>query len=411
MEVALYKIGIALYLLAVRIASLFKPKARLFLEGRKNLLPNIKKQLEHEARPRIWVHCASLGEFEQGRPIIESIRKEYPQYAIIVTFFSPSGYEPRKNYSGADYVFYLPVDNAANAKQFIEYVNPTLCLFVKYELWFYLLKEISRKKIPCVLISAIFTERHGFFKWYGGLQRRMLKRFDHIFVQDITSKKLLESIHIKHVSVSGDTRFDRVADLLNEPFANTFIEKFCGTHKVIVAGSTWREDEQFLKKLMAGLSDEWRLLLIPHEIDKSHLHEIKTLFGDCSFYTKTPDASSKVLVIDTVGMLSKLYRYATITWIGGAFGKEGVHNVLEAAVYGKPVYFGPVYHQFLEAQGLIDAGGALSVAQPAQLLQHFEKYATDDSYQKMCAEAADYVRSNTGATLITMKGIAGWLKQ
>ncbi|MCW3122672.1 MAG: lipid 3-deoxy-D-manno-octulosonic acid transferase [Flavipsychrobacter sp.] len=404
----IYRLGIGAYTTAIRIAALFNAKAKLFIEGRKGLLPKIKEALSGEKRPRIWMHCASLGEFEQGRPVLDELRSKYPHYAIVVTFFSPSGYEIRKDYPGADHVFYLPMDTRHNANEFLDIVQPVLCLFVKYEFWYYYLSAIASRHIPVLLISAVFVKEQGFFKWYGGLQRSMLRCFSHIFVQDSASLELLKSIKINNTSIGGDTRFDRVITAAGRVEDLPLAAHFANGHKVLIAGSTWKEDEQFLHKVINLLPSSWKVIIVPHEVDNEHISNIETLFSntlvkwsDCQ--NKSADLSvamdgKRVLLVDKVGFLLQLYRYGTVAWIGGGFGKEGVHNVLEAAVYGMPCFYGPVFHQFIEAKELIHKGGAFTTSDPPDLVSSIKELDDELRYKQHATAAREYVLSGSGAT-------------
>ncbi|XZF15284.1 3-deoxy-D-manno-octulosonic acid transferase [Chitinophagaceae bacterium MMS25-I14] len=401
MSVLLYWLGLRLYNIILHIAAMFNPKAKLFVKGRKGLPDRIRYALINERRSRIWMHCASLGEFEQGRPLLEKLRKQYPGHAFVLTFFSPSGYEVRKNYEGADYIFYLPLDSVMNARRFLRYVQPDLCIFVKYELWYYYLTGIARKNIPAILVSAIFREKQSFFQWYGALQRRMLHCFTHIFVQDEVSVKLLLKAGFENVSVSGDTRFDRVAEAAEQVTPVTAAGEFCRSHKIIVAGSTWPADETILFDTMKLLPGHWKLLLVPHEVHESHIAALQKTWGSeaVKWSEWEPTSDCRVLIVDTVGLLLKLYQYATIAWIGGGFGKAGVHNVLEAAVYGKPCFYGPVYYQFLEAKALISEGGAFTVQTAAELAEQILHLEQDTAAYEHAADAATtYVQKNAGAT-------------
>lgn len=398
----LYRITIVLYTLAVRFAALFKPKAKLFIEGRKGLLLKIKAQMGQETRPRIWMHCASLGEFEQGRPILESIRSQYPHYAIVLTFFSPSGYQVRKKYKGADYVFYLPIDSASNAKQFILNVHPSLAIFVKYDLWYYYLYELKAKNIPCVLVDAIFRPQQGFFKWYGTVQRKMLGLLSHIFVQIDDSISLLNNIGIQAVSVAGDTRFDRVLSVAERVESIEKIEQIAERYRLLIAGSTWSEDEQLLANILPQLPPNWKLIIVPHEVDEERISSIEKLFEGRIKRWSTWDEKTldkQVLVLDTIGLLLKLYRYGSIAWIGGGLSSGGVHNVLEAAVYGQACAFGPFHEKYQEAVELIESGGAVCCANSEEFAAFLQKILQDENYQQQCSLAAkNYVATKVGAT-------------
>lgn len=402
MSVILYWLAIRFYALAIRVASLFNNKARLFVRGRKGLLNSIRYALVDEKRPRIWMHCASLGEFEQGRPVLESLKTKYTGHAIILTFFSPSGYEIRKDYPGADYVFYLPLDSAYNAARFVQFLNPSLAVFVKYELWYFLLMRLASKNIPTILQSAIFRKEQLFFKWYGWLHRRMLHAFTHIFVQDSTSVQLLNRIGVEKVSLSGDTRFDRVAAVVSNAEAIEAVQSFCEGYKIIVAGSTWKDDELLLKQVKDKLSPDWKIIIVPHETDVSHMRQLKDQYeGEAVLWSRIEQDyyDQRILLVDTVGLLLRLYQYADITYVGGGFNKSGIHNILEAAVYGKPVFHGPIYHKFKEAKDLQDEGAAYVVADADGMYQQVFQWQEDRiSYNAACISARKYVTSNTGAT-------------
>jgi 3-deoxy-D-manno-octulosonic-acid transferase len=399
-----YRLGTGAYFTLIKVSAAFNPKAKLFISGRKQLLPRIKAALEDEQRKRIWVHCASLGEFEQGRPVIEALKEQYPQHAIVLTFFSPSGYEVRKRFDGVDYVFYLPLDTPSNARAFLDAVQPTCCIFIKYELWYYYLNTIKERQIPALLVSAAFRKSQGFFKWYGGFQRSMLQVFKQICVQDETSRQLLLSVGISNVLVTGDTRFDRVVKARGESAKLPLVTEFCKGHRVIVAGSTWPADEALLREAMLQLPNEWKLILVPHEVDENHIKQISVLFDDKLYKWTTGEVGTehRVLLIDTIGMLSQLYRYANIAWIGGGFGKAGVHNVLEAAVYGVPVAFGPIHHQFREVQDLLNDRGATVQSNANQFVTLLNDSDTMRQLVVMGNKAATFVQMNTGATEAVM---------
>ncbi len=352
----------------------------------------------------VWIHCSSLGEFEQGKPVIEKIRTHNPAKKILLTFFSPSGYEEKKHYPGADYIFYLPMDSKKNAKNFIDIINPSLVFFIKYDFWYHYLKEINRRKIPCLLISALFREGQSFFKWYGVLQRKMLSCFTAIFVQNEKSKELLRKINIRNCVVSGDTRFDTVIEITNRFEPIQVIEEFIGKKKCVVAGSTWKDDEEILQKILIRLNDnDLKLIIAPHEIHKARLNELKELFpasiNFSDLITISKKESYNILVIDNIGTLSRLYKYAYIAYVGGGFTRDGVHNVLEAAVYGKPVVFGKNYKKYKEATDLIECGGAKSFSVKDELYQILLALLNDETeYYQKCLASKNYVLENKGAT-------------
>lgn len=392
-----------LYKTGVWLISPWNPKARLWLKGRRGLFEKISKTIPKHPSELIWMHCASLGEFEQGRPVIENLKAIYPQSRIIITFFSSSGYEIQKKYPGADAIFYLPVDSAQNARRFLDITQPTLILWVKYEYWYYYLTEIKRRNIPLLLISGIFWKEQLFFKAYGSLYRSMLPCFTHIFVQTVESRGLLNSIGVsENVSISGDTRFDRVIEIAETGEPLLHIKKFCGDFPIIVAGSTWQEDEEELDHF-ANTHPKIKFIIAPHEIDAPHLLEVKKLFVHSVLYSEfiakeNEGLSANVLIIDNIGMLSRLYKYATITYVGGGFGDDGVHNVIEAAVYGKPVIFGPVYEKFVEAVDLVDCGGAFSIENALELEELLDVLLrSSHEYNKACEASKTYVYAKKGA--------------
>jgi 3-deoxy-D-manno-octulosonic-acid transferase len=425
----IYNIFLLLYSIGIRITALWNPKARLWLNGRKDIWRQVAEvrskkpeaghknpEPETQHPPLVWMHCSSLGEFEQGRPVLEALKQQYPNIKILVTFFSPSGYEVRKNYSGADHVLYLPMDSKTAARQFLSLVQPSLVIWIKYEYWYYYLTEIKKKHIPCVLVSGIFRKDQPFFKWYGRLHRYMLESFNHLFVQTESSRQLLATIGFaNNVTISGDTRFDRVVQIAEQFEPIPAIEQFCGNSTVIVAGSTWPEDEEELDHY-ANTHPDIKFIIAPHEIHEEHLKEIEKLFKHSARFSKLPPARGNspvpiprnrpsgnqqpnTLIIDNIGMLSKLYKYATITYVGGGFGDDGVHNVLEAAVYGKPVVFGPVYDKYIEAVELVQQGGGLVINTALEAEQTFNRLLADaGSYQQACQAASNYVYYNKGAT-------------
>ncbi|MGB4204716.1 MAG: glycosyltransferase N-terminal domain-containing protein [Bacteroidales bacterium] len=402
----LYNIGIRIFLLAVHIASLFNTKARKWINGRKNIFDDIRHFSDGQ-KPVAWFHCASLGEFEQGRPVIEAFMQKHPQYRILLTFFSPSGFEVRKNYTHADHICYLPADTPENASRFVETVNPAFVVFVKYEYWLNYINEITGRNIPMYILSATFRTDQFFFKWYGKWSLQSLKKITRFFVQTEESAKLLEKHGISQTTVTGDTRFDRVSTIAQEAASLPVIEQFAeGQEIMIVAGSTWQPDELLLSKLLKEFPDKFKLIIAPHEIHESHLKTIEQQFSDntvrYSTIQKTGTSGSNVLIIDSIGMLSKLYRYAKIAYIGGGFG-AGIHNILEAAVYGIPVVFGPNHHKFQEALDLIASGGAYSI----NSYEDFKKTILNLSdnlnvWQKSADASNSYVVGKCGATAKVM---------
>ena len=401
----LYNLFLLLYSTGIRVAAAWNPKAKKWLQGRKDIFAEINEKRSTNNRRTIWMHCASLGEFEQGRPLLEEIRSQNSEVSIVLTFFSPSGYEVMKDYKGADHVFYLPMDSPSNAKKFLDAVDPCLVLWVKYEYWFYYLQEIKQRKIPVLLVSGIFRKNQPFFKWYGAIWRQMLQSFTHFFVQNEESKQLLVQLgYNDNVSINGDTRFDRVIEIAETHQAVPAIKEFCGDDIVLVAGSTWEEDEIELLHFVKQ-HPHIKFIIAPHEIDAANLKDVKEAFVNPVFYSELQSATghrpptTNVLIIDNVGMLARLYKYATITYVGGGFGEAGVHNVLEAAVYGKPVLFGPVYEKFIEATGLVDAGGGISVDGLIKLEDVLIKLLNDDEDRMKKGEAAkNYVYANAGAS-------------
>ena len=360
------------------------------------------------------MHCASLGEFEQGRPVVEAIRRQFPEITVIITFFSPSGYEIRKNYSGADHVFYLPMDSSVNARRFVDLVNPNLVLWIKYDYWYYYLRELQKRKIPALLISPLFRADQPFFKWYGNIHRLMLDSFHAFFVQNESSRQLLETIGISHsVFVSGDTRFDRVTDIAGLVETMPVIEAFCKGHTVIVAGSTWEEDEEELDHY-ANSHGEIRFVIAPHEVEEDHLRDMENLFRRSVRYSELEkqiragnetgiilpgQRPVNVLIIDNIGMLARLYRYGKICYVGGGFGDDGVHNVLEAAVYGKPVITGPVIEKFIEVMELADTGGVIVIDNALEAESVFSRLLENEEEYAFHGNAArDYVYARRGAT-------------
>ena len=401
MSLILYDSALFFYNLLLRIAALFNSKARLFIKGRKGIFAKIEKALYLESRPIIWIHCASLGEFEQGRPIIEQLKAGRKEYCILLTFFSPSGYEIRKNYALADYVFYLPLDTKRNAHKFLKIVKPQVALFVKYELWFHYLNGLKKNNIPVILFSAYFQKNQIFFKWYGSLHRKMLGFFQQIFVQDENSKNLLHNIQITEVTVAGDTRIDRSLKVLEETQEFENIKIFKGDSKLIIAGSTWPEDEALLKEFMKKTGkNNYKLLLAPHEIKEDNLQRILKLFtSEICLWDADANilSNNKFALVNTVGQLASIYKYADVAWVGGGFTKSGIHNIIEPAVFGVPVFFGPNYDRFREAKELISLNAVASINTANELINAIENTT---ALSKKASLAKEFVFNQKGATQI-----------
>ena len=398
----IYNIFVWAYAMGIRLAALFNGKARLWISGRKSIFSKIEKAIPKDEK-LIWFHCASLGEFEQGRPVIEAFRKQFKDYKILLTFFSPSGYEVRKNYEQADYVFYLPLDTSNNAKKFIALTNPSLAIFVKYEFWFNYLNELSRNKIPLLMISVIFRSSQHFFKPWGWWFRRQLQKVTYFFVQNEASIKLLSSVKVFHAEVSGDTRFDRVMQLPLEEIKLPVIETFANGETLLIAGSTWPADEDILKALILQSKHKFKMVLAPHIVSKDHIQQLLEKFKEWqpllfSDQHKTNLAQSRILIIDSIGLLSHIYRFGKISYTGGGFG-VGIHNVLEAATYSLPVIFGPNYQRFQEAVELSRAGGGFPISNSEECISAFNRLMDDKALlQKSSTIARNYVVENAGAT-------------
>jgi 3-deoxy-D-manno-octulosonic-acid transferase len=398
----LYSLGIRLYGLAISIAALFQEKASKWKSGRKNYFQNLPQDMEG----CIWIHCASLGEFEQGRPIIESLKKKTSQ-KILLTFFSPSGYEIRKDYQEVDAVVYLPLDTKANARKFLDHFKPSTAIFVKYEVWHHFFREMQKRSIPNFMISAIFRKNQIYFKSYGGWFLKTLKGVNHIFSQDENSEKLLNSRGINQVSVAGDTRFDRVKKLADSFTPVEKVEKWLNRRRAIVAGSTWPEDENLIAEIIDKAPEDVAFLIAPHEINSEKIDRLKKSFSRADQYTTyhPNDRPSRVLIIDTIGLLGRLYHYGEVAFIGGGFG-SGIHNTLEAAVYGIPVVFGPKHEKFREAVGLKSLGAAFSVENQVDFESIMIQLLNDDSFRRKAGETAKrYVDTHAGATEKILKEI------
>ncbi len=396
----IYNLIIALYDLAVHIISPFSRKPRKMMKGHWVVYELLRQQLEPGYR-YIWFHAASLGEFEQGRPLMEKIRASYPEYKLLLTFFSPSGYEVRKNYRGADIVCYLPFDKPRNVKKFLDLVNPCMAFFIKYEFWKNYLDELHSRRIPVYSVSSIFRKGQIFFKWYGGTYRNVLRNFDYLFVQNERSKRFLAKIGINRAMVVGDTRFDRVLQIRQEAKELPLVELFKGKAMTFVAGSSWQPDEDLFIEYF-NTHPEMKLIIAPHVIDENHLVEIVSkLKRPYVRYSRADEKNvlkADCLIIDCFGLLSSIYRYGEIAYIGGGFG-VGIHNTLEAAVYGIPVIFGPKYQKFQEAVQLIENKGAYCIKNYVELKVLLDRLMTDDEFLRDTGyRAGSYVTDNAGAT-------------
>ena len=386
----------------LKIAALFSSKMKLFVHGRKETFTLLENSISKNDSV-IWMHAASLGEFEQGLPIIERLKREYPSYKILVTFFSPSGFEVKKNTSAADVVTYLPIDTNQNAKKFISQVNPKLVIFVKYEIWPNYLFELQANKIPVLLVSAIFKKNHIYFKLYGSYLRKALATFTHIFVQNEYSKKLLESIQIKNTTISGDTRLDRVSEILERDNSLSFMEKFKKDRSCFVAGSTWPEDEAILINHINHAKKNLKFVIAPHTIKTDKILGLAgAITKKTALYSKIDERTIgdyEVLIIDTIGMLTKIYSYAEMAYVGGGFS-TGLHNTLEPAVFGIPVLIGPNYSGFKEAEDLVELKGLLPIKDQWSFDEQVKKLLDSQEFLQRTGEInADYIFKNKGASV------------
>lgn len=400
-----YNITVFLADLLLKAIALFNPKIKLFVEGRRETFVRLSEAIRKEDRV-IWFHCASLGEFEQGRPIIEAAKKQFKDHKILLTFFSPSGYEVRKNYAFADLIVYLPMDKKSEAKKFVAMVHPSLAVFVKYEFWPNILNELKNGQFPVILVSGIFRQDQAFFKFYGGWMRSTLHSFSHFFVQNEGSKALLQEIDFKNVTVSGDTRFDRVFDISQQDNSLDFIEAFVGDQYTLVAGSTWPGDEELLVKYINDDpgTDE-RYIIAPHNINERAIRELKDSIKKKTvlYSEKEPTENARVFIVDTIGILNKIYSYGDVAYVGGGFGKSGIHNLLEPAAFGCPLIIGPNYQKFREAVDLVDNRACEVIADQNELTHCLDKLRSDESLRlKKGRNAKSYVQENTGATKIIM---------
>ncbi len=396
----------------VKLLALFSPKIKLFVEGRKTVFQTLQSKISPLDKT-IWFHAASLGEYEQGLPVIEKIKVKFPEHKIIVSFFSPSGYEVRKNNTVADATVYLPLDTKSNAKQFIELVHPDLVFFIKYEYWPNYLSELKRQNIKTYLISGIFREKQAFFKWYGGFYRNALQAFDYFFVQNESSKILLQNIGFNNVKISGDTRFDRVVSILERDNSLDFIAQFKNDKTTIVIGSSWPKDENLLVSYINNSADEVKFIIAPHNIKSEQILELKNsiskktvLFSNVQSNRDLSLKDFDVFIIDTIGILTKIYSYAEIAYVGGGFGNPGVHNILEPATFGVPIVIGPNYSHFAEATALVNLGGCISISNQNNLKEAIDNLIQnpDERFEKghICST---FVQMNKGATDVILKHI------
>ena len=402
----LYNFFLAVYAKLVAFVGLWKPKAKQWTDGRKDIFRRMAERISPSDRV-VWIHVASLGEFEQGRPIIEEIRKNHPHYKVLLTFFSPSGYEIRKNYDGADYIFYLPVDTPGNVRRFLDIAHPEIAVFVKYEFWLNYLYQLKARGTRTFLISAIFRRNSIFFKWYGNRWRQALESFEQIFVQNEESRQLLHDIGFDNVIIAGDTRFDRVAAIAKAAKQIPLVERFKGDSRLFVAGSTWGPDEDILQQLI-NQNPDIKFVVAPHEMDEERMAKIisNTAKGAVR-YTQCDEQTDlshcQVLILDTIGILSSVYGYATWSYIGGGFG-VGIHNTLEAATFALPIAFGPKYEKFKEARDMVALGAATSVTSAEELIRWFTPLRDDAILlDRVSSIAKDYTAKNQGATSLIMK--------
>lgn len=405
----LYNLVVILASQLLKLVAHFSPKMKLFVDGRKSVFQTLSDKIQSSDKT-IWFHAASLGEYEQGLPVIEAIKKQFPNHKIVVTFFSPSGYEVRKNNTVADVTVYLPLDTISNAKKFISLVHPEMAFFIKYEYWPNYLNELKKQQIKTYLISGILRENQAFFKWYGGFYRNALKTFEFFFVQNESSRNLLQSIGFNNVKVSGDTRFDRVVSILERDNSLDFIEQFKDNKTTIVIGSSWPKDETLLVNYINQSSDDVKFIIAPHNIKSEQIQELKNAVSKKTLLFSEKDnvelSNSNVFIIDTIGILTKIYSYADIAYVGGGFGNPGVHNILEPATFGVPVVIGPNYSHFAEATALVNMEGCISIQNQIQLNEAFDLllHNEDERLEKghICST---FVQMNKGATQTIMNHI------
>lgn len=398
----LYNLVIYIASFFLKIIALFSPKIKLFTEGRKNVFAILEEKIKPEDKT-IWFHSASLGEYEQGLPVIEKIKEKYPSHKIIVTFFSPSGYEVRKNNTVADVTIYLPLDTKRNAKKFLKLAHPELAFFIKYEFWLNYLSELEKSKTPTYLISGIFRNSQMFFKWYGGFYRKALKAFTYFFVQNESSKQKIEAIGFHNVMVSGDTRFDRVNAILERDNTLDFIENFKNNQTTIIIGSSWPKDESLVAEYINGAPENVKFIIAPHNIKEEQIANLKSqITKSVILFSEKENADLSmynVFIIDTIGLLTKIYSYGTIAYVGGGFGNPGIHNILEPATFGLPIVIGPNYSNFAEAVQLVALGGCLVISSQEELRQNLDRLIKDKNFLNEKGQICrSFIQENKGAT-------------
>ena len=398
----LYNLVISIAGFFLKIVALFSPKIKLFVAGRKNVFSILEEKIKPSDKT-IWFHSASLGEYEQGLPVIEKIKEKYPDHKIIVTFFSPSGYEVRKNNTVADVTVYLPLDTKSNAKQFLKLAHPELVFFIKYEFWLNYLKELETSKTPTYLISGIFRDNQMFFKWYGGFYRKALKAFTYFFVQNESSKEKIEAIGFHNVIVSGDTRFDRVNAILGRDNTLDFIENFKNDSPTIVIGSSWPKDEALLAEYINQAPEHVKFIIAPHNIKPDQITSLKSQITKSTvLFSEKRDldlSGYNVFIIDTIGLLTKIYSYGTIAYVGGGFGNPGIHNILEPATFGIPIVIGPNYSNFAEAVQLVALEGCITISNSKELKETLDRLLNDTNFfEEKSSICRSYIQDNKGAT-------------
>ncbi|KRD08116.1 3-deoxy-D-manno-octulosonic acid transferase [Flavobacterium sp. Root901] len=403
----LYNLAVSLAAFFLKIVAFFSPKIKLFVEGRKNVFSILEEKIKPGDKT-IWFHSASLGEYEQGLPIIEKIKEKYPSHKIIVTFFSPSGYEVRKNNNIADITIYLPLDTKSNAKKFLKIVHPEFAFFIKYEFWLNYLHELEKSKTPTYLISGIFRDSQMFFKWYGGFYRKALKAFTYFFVQNESSKQKIEAIGFKNVIVSGDTRFDRVAAILERDNTLDFIENFKNNQQTIVIGSSWPKDEILISEYINQAPDNVKFIIAPHNIKADQIANLKSKITKPTVLFSEKDnkdlSQYNVFIIDTIGILTKIYSYGTIAYVGGGFGNPGIHNILEPAAFGMPIIIGPNYSNFAEAVSLVGLQGCMAISTFSELKEILDRLLNDKNLLAQKSNISrSFIQDNKGATDTIMK--------